>query len=333
MNLDASGPDVVVSAFGCDPPPALRTTLAGAPTRPLWFDLEYLSAEAWVDECHGLVSIKPADGARQVLFCPGFTPRSGGLLRERHALAPRPAPGERIAALQALCGVAADLDERVVTLFCYPQARVAQWLGGLVHGTQPSLVLVPEGVAQEEVERFAGRQQAVCAAPLSRGNLRLARIPFLPQDDYDVLLRTADLNFVRGEDSWIRAHWARRPFIWQPYPQDDGAHRIKLDAFLSRLRQVVCYPRAAVTALRGYPDEGAAVLAATPATPKVFAAAAGAAADMMRVWSGAGDVVAAWQIMETRMTAVADAFELWTTSLLEQCDLATQLTRFAARRL
>ena len=45
-----------------------------------------------------------------------------------------------------------------------------------------------------------------------------------------------DLNFVRGEDSLVRALWANRPFIWHIYPQHDGAHHAKLHAFLDWLQ-------------------------------------------------------------------------------------------------
>ncbi len=40
---------------------------------------------------------------------------------------------------------------------------------------------------------------------------------------------------MRGEDSLVRALWAGQPFLWQLYPQDDGAHHAKLDAFLDWL--------------------------------------------------------------------------------------------------
>ena len=33
----------------------------------------------------------------------------------------------------------------------------------------------------------------------------------------------------------MRAIWAGKPFVWQIYPQDDGAHSAKLDAFLDML--------------------------------------------------------------------------------------------------
>jgi uncharacterized repeat protein (TIGR03837 family) len=57
-------------------------------------------------------------------------------------------------------------------------------------------------------------------------------LPFLSQPDYDQLLRDCDINFVRGEDSWVRAIWAGKPFIWQPYVQAEDTHITKLNAFL-----------------------------------------------------------------------------------------------------
>jgi uncharacterized repeat protein (TIGR03837 family) len=60
----------------------------------------------------------------------------------------------------------------------------------------------------------------------------LERIPFVSQPEYDQLLWMADLNFVRGEDSVVRALWAGKPLVWQIYPQTEGTHLIKLDAWL-----------------------------------------------------------------------------------------------------
>ncbi|MDB5942884.1 MAG: hypothetical protein JWQ13_2450, partial [Ramlibacter sp.] len=48
-------------------------------------------------------------------------------------------------------------------------------------------------------------------------------------------LWSCDFNFVRGEDSQVRALWAGRPFAWQIYPQHDDAHHAKLHAFLAWL--------------------------------------------------------------------------------------------------
>jgi uncharacterized repeat protein (TIGR03837 family) len=42
------------------------------------------------------------------------------------------------------------------------------------------------------------------------------------------------VNFVRGEDSFVRAQWADKPFVWHIYPQDENLHHKKLRAFLQR---------------------------------------------------------------------------------------------------
>jgi uncharacterized repeat protein (TIGR03837 family) len=45
-------------------------------------------------------------------------------------------------------------------------------------------------------------------------------------------LSQCDFNIVRGEDSFVRAQLAGKPFIWHIYPQEDRAHEVKLAAFL-----------------------------------------------------------------------------------------------------
>ena len=57
--------------------------------------------------------------------------------------------------------------------------------------------------------------------------------PYTDQDGFDEMLWACDLNYVRGEDSLVRALWAGQPFIWHIYPQDDNAHHAKLEAFLA----------------------------------------------------------------------------------------------------
>ena len=52
------------------------------------------------------------------------------------------------------------------------------------------------------------------------------------QQGFDRLLWSCDFNIVRGEDSFLRAQWAAKPFIWHIYPQEDDYHLIKLGAFI-----------------------------------------------------------------------------------------------------
>ena len=237
---------IVLCSFSCDLP---ATYLAQLHQRPaLWLNLEYLSAETWVEGCHGLP----------------FNSRTGGLLRERELLTRRDIwqqdPGAQRRMLERL-GVSAqaltawqpcleqpratashstaltlqseacdssllprtDLQlARLLTLFCYPHAPVAQLLEALCTEPRASVVLIPEGVAPELATGRLGPFKQVY----------LERIPFVSQPEYDQLLWMADLNFVRGEDSIVRAVWAGKPLIWQIYPQTEGTHLIKLEAWL-----------------------------------------------------------------------------------------------------
>ena len=210
--------DVVIEAFGCTLPKAALAAMARRALPPIWLNLEYLSAEAYVERSHGLPS--PQDnGLRKWFFFPGFTLRTGGLLREVN-LEEQQRIFDRTAWLQAQ-GIALQNGERVVTLFCYDNPALPALLHSLAD--QPTLLLLTPGLAQRQVAN---------APP----GVRLHRLPWLTQTGFDELLWAADLNFVRGEDSLVRALWAGAPFVWQAYPQHDGAHAAKLQALTEQLQ-------------------------------------------------------------------------------------------------
>ena len=170
-------------------------------------------------------------------FFPGFTDKTGGLLREaaleeqRRQFQSDPAA---MAAFLAQFGVTpAEMAASKVSLFCYPHAPVAAMFETWQSGGNAVTCLVPEGVAVEAVEAFLGAEARPGAAR-TRGALTVRVLPFVAQPDYDKLLWACDLNFVRGEDSIVRAQWAGKPFIWHIYPQDENLHHKKLRAFLQR---------------------------------------------------------------------------------------------------
>jgi len=208
--------DVVVEAFGCDPPPAFVQRMAACARPPAWINLEYLSAEDYVERSHGLPSPQP-NGLTKWFFYPGFTPGTGGLLREPGLIEARRAFGRD--AWLASQGIAVRPGERLVSLFCYANPALADLLEDL--SREPTLLLATPGAAQR-------------AVGADRGALRVQALPWLTQAGYDRLLWACDLNFVRGEDSFVRAQWAGVPFVWQIYPQHDAVHAAKLDAFLQR---------------------------------------------------------------------------------------------------
>ena len=211
--------DVVIEAFGCDPPRAYVQAMSqrqGA--APVWINLEYLSAEGYVERSHGLPSPQRC-GLTKWFFYPGFTPRTGGLLREPD-LHTRQAAFNRPAWLRRL-GISLQPGERLVSLLCYLNPRLPALLQALA--AQPTCLLLTPGPAQAARAWLVGQ-----AAP----GLRVQSLPWQTQAAYDDMLRACDLNFVRGEDSLVRAICARAPLVWQAYPQHDGAQHAKVQALL-----------------------------------------------------------------------------------------------------
>lgn len=216
---------VVIASFSCELPPAFQARMT--PGNTLWVNLEYLSAESWVEGCHGLPSLR-SDGLHSNFFFPGFTAQTGGLIKESGLLRARDAwqaDSERqfqwIKSLGVSSeGIQAWHSGRLISAFCYPQAPLSAFCKDLTNNPMPTLLLIPQGIASD----IPSGQQ---------GNLHVARIPFTTQPEYDQTLWTADLNIVRGEDSFVRALWAAKPAIWHIYPQTEDTHLAKLDAWLA----------------------------------------------------------------------------------------------------
>jgi uncharacterized repeat protein (TIGR03837 family) len=221
--------DVVVETFGCELPSAFvqrmhRERNPESEDAPIWINLEYLSAEPYTQRSHGLPSPQlsgAGTGLKKWFFYPGFTAQSGGLLREVDLLK-RQDSFDPTSWLQTM-GISPKPSERIVSLFCYDNPQLPCLIEQL--SLEPTLLLTCPGAATQLTGNILG-------AGLHRNQLRTAPLPWLTQIDYDHLLWSCDLNLVRGEDSFVRAQWAGRPMIWQIYPQNDGVHTQKLDAFL-----------------------------------------------------------------------------------------------------
>lgn len=229
--------DIVIEFFACDIPPGYIAAMAGCEPRPVWLNLEGLSAEEWVEGCHRLPSPHPRLPLTKYFFFPGFTGNTGGLLLESGLEQQRQqfqSDPPAMAAFLARFGVTpGEMAALKVSLFCYPQAPVSSLFEVWQAGDAPLTCLIPEGVAADAVQSFLGAQtKAGAGATATRGALTVRVLPFVPQADYDKLLWACDLNFVRGEDSFVRAQWAGKPFIWHIYPQDENLHHKKLKAFL-----------------------------------------------------------------------------------------------------
>jgi uncharacterized repeat protein (TIGR03837 family) len=293
--------DIVIEFFGCDIPPAYIKAMSGRTPRPAWLNLEGLTAETWVEGCHTLPSPHPSLPLTKHFFFPGFTGRTGGLLYESELEQQRQAFQHELAAMTTFLGqfgvTPAEMTALKVSLFCYSQAPVAELFAAWQSSGKAITCLVPEGVAADAVHAFLG-QVATAGASATRGALTVRVIPFMPQPDYDKLLWACDLNFVRGEDSFVRAQWAGRSFIWHIYPQDKNLHHVKLNAFLQSY---------------------------TARTENLVALSLGwnAATTEAVDWS------AAWSAFEADMPKIAAMSIDWQRQMLENGELASNLLRFA----
>lgn len=314
---DAVPGAVVIETFGCEAPAAFMQrglaacVAACGPTGgadasgrantaaraaqampPLLINLEHLSAEPFVERSHGLPSPLSAaqGGGTRWFYFPGFSPATGGLLREPALLQER-AAFDRHAWLAAH-GLALQRGERCAVLFCYADAPLAPLLDRLDAAGGHWLVLAAAGASQAAV------MQAL--ATTRRPRLRAAALPLLPQPQFDRLLWCADFACVRGEDSVLRALWAGVPFLWHIYPQHDGAHAAKLEAFMDRMLDGADAPLAA------------------------------AVRRLWRAWNGLGDWPAAGPLPD--MTGWRAQVQRWRDALAAQPDLVSRLLEFVAQR-
>ena len=291
---DASLPDVVIEAFGCGLPPPYLAAIANAPAPPLWINLEYLSAEPWVDTVHGLASPQPHLPLARYFWFPGFTPRTGGLIREAGLVAARDT-----------AVVEPRSDELRILLFCYANRALPALFDAWSEGDEPIHCTVPEGVATAALDRWLAGAVPHAGQSHAHGRLRIDIVPFVPQQAFDGMLWRSDVNFVRGEDSFVRAQWAARAFVWQPYPQDENAHRLKLDAFVARY---------------------AADLAPAPRSAFV------AFSDAFNAEDGAGTATA-WPALRAAIGELEAHGKRWAKSLEALPELTAGLVRFARARL
>ncbi|MBB1270521.1 elongation factor P maturation arginine rhamnosyltransferase EarP [Shewanella sp. SR44-3] len=233
--------DVLIEAFACELPDAVKNELsrlnaANKPV-PVWLNLEYLCAEAWVDGCHGLPSMQ-ANGLTKHFFFPGFSEKSGGLICEQDLFAERDAwqvdQNNKLNLFSQLGLTGIDANDTVISVFSYETPALAALCEMWQQGSHKTHALIPKGRSLNSLTTLLNcdAQDIMPGQQFSLGNLTIHILPMTDQQGYDRLLWSADFNIVRGEDSFLRAQWAAKPFIWHIYPQEDDYHLVKLRAFL-----------------------------------------------------------------------------------------------------
>lgn len=213
-------PSFVFNLFNIDLPRSYKALIQNEKCK--YIVIEYLSAEAWVDDFHLKPSIDPKSGLIKTFFYPGFTNQTGGLIREKNLFLHRESFKSTDGRKKFIKSIGGDPDMYSISIFCYPTQKIEAFLK----------LIDSMGIP---VQCFILRN--LLDLLNIKKNYKMIRVlpyQFLSHNDFDELLWSCDFNFVRGEDSWMRALWAGKPFIWQPYIQENNIHLIKLKAFLKR---------------------------------------------------------------------------------------------------
>lgn len=297
--------DVVVEAFACQLPDAYIEAMAKR--RPVWINLEYLSAESWVKTCHGLASPHASLPLTKYFFFPGFEPGTGGLLAEQGLQEQRRqflgSQDEQADLWRRLGMEPPRHGECRVSLFCYESAPLKELLAIWAAESSPLTCLIPAGVASEALRRFFSQDRVAAGTALKKGSLTVRIYDFLEQRLYDRLLWACQLNFVRGEDSFVRAQWAARPMVWQIYPQEEGAHQPKLAAFMDNYRD-------------GLGEE-----------------AAHAFVNLTEAWNRGSVTTQDWQNFRKHLPELAEQAARRPAKLLQLGDLTRNLVNFCKNRI
>jgi len=298
--------DVVIEAFGCELPHVYVAAMARRERASVWLNLEYLSAEDWVADFHLRQSPHPRYPLTKTFFFPGLGAGTGGVLKEHHLDTARAAfeasPQAREAWWRHTTGQSTpNPDTTVISLFSYENRAVDSLLEQWRDGPDPVVLLVPEGRISAALARFFGLPSFAPGSHVERGNLRAHALAFTDQPGYDALLWASHFNFVRGEDSFVRAQWAARPFVWHIYPQADDAHLPKLDAALAHYADAL-------------PTEARAALAR-----------------FWHAWNGVGQPD--WADFQRHRAAFEQRAADWARELAALGDLAGNLAEFAKSQL
>ena len=298
--------ELVIEGFACTLPDNYRAQLTA---KNIWINLDYLSAESWIEDCHGLSSPQP-NGASTTFWFPGFTPRSGGLLREAELLQRLDDPAQAFNFWQHLNLPQPTANTPRLSLFCYETDSVSALLKALRESKTELMICA--GKALSAINKLLPEPLTIGSC-VQHGASTLYALPMLAHADYDQLLAACDLNIIRGEDSFIRAQWAAKPLLWHIYPQDELAHETKLAAWLERIE--------AISAAKNQETSA----------PNHTAQNAWLSAQ----WAWVRNELSPEHIHKflAELRPLRETMQRWREHLMQQPDLATQLMRFYANKV
>ena len=219
---DALPADVIIETFGCD---IDEIYLEKINKKTIILNLEYLSAESWVEEYHKMQSFTSNPNIKKYFFMPGFTEKTGGLI-----ISSDKKEISRDILKEYYKGSIGD--KKIGTIFSY-EHNFENLIEDILNLKEEYLLLIMGEKSKESFKISMDKNFIQLEdGHFKKDNLEILFMPFVTQEKYDEIISVTDFNFVRGEESLARAALSGIPFIWHAYLQEDMVHMDKVNAFL-----------------------------------------------------------------------------------------------------
>ena len=214
--------DLIIESFGCEIPKEYMDK--ALKNSKLIINLEYFSAEKWVDDFHLQESFLGGN-LKKYFFIPGLSEKSGGILLDNEFLERK----KKVEANKEYYLEKFEIKEKydlIGSVFSY-EKNFDSLIEELKKLDKKIILLILSEKTQKNFIKY-----------FDNGNnydkIKFVKLPFFTYDKYEELLALCDFNLVRGEDSFVRALLLGKPFLWHIYPQEENTHIKKLESFLEK---------------------------------------------------------------------------------------------------
>ena len=214
--------DLIIESFGCEIPKEYMDK--ALKKSKLIINLEYFSAEKWVDDFHLQESFLGGN-LKKYFFIPGLSEKSGGILLDNEFLERKKKVEANKEYYLEKFGIKEKYD-LIGSVFSY-EKNFDSLIEELKKLDKKIILLILSEKTQKNFIKYFDNVN-------NYDKIKFVKLPFFTYDKYEELLALCDFNLVRGEDSFVRALLLGKPFLWHIYPQDENTHIKKLESFLEK---------------------------------------------------------------------------------------------------
>ncbi|TDT68027.1 putative repeat protein (TIGR03837 family) [Hypnocyclicus thermotrophus] len=205
--------EIVIEAFGCD---IDESYFENNNKTKLIINLEYLNIEEWTKDYHLMPSYSGYNNIKKYFFMPGIEEGTGGIISDFEI----PIYSKKYFFNNEL-KLDINIENKIITIFTY-EFNFDNLMKYLKKQKQNYTLLL---FGEKTQKYFRGLDKKI-------DNIDLIFMNYLSQEDFDKVLYFSDYNLVRGEESFVRAILAGKPFLWHAYCQEELEHLNKISGFL-----------------------------------------------------------------------------------------------------